>query len=57
MSKNFFNVGDVVEYERYNLMHGWEIVKRVVRKITKYSIILDDDVLSNDNIFRLTKID
>lgn len=53
----FFKIGDVVEYTRYNLRKGWENVVRVVLKVTKHSVILSDDVLSNDNIFRLTKID
>ena len=50
-----FNVGDVVEYERYNITNGWQVVKRAILKITRYSIILDDDVISNANIARLKK--
>ena len=53
-TKNF-NVGDVVEYERYNINNGWEIVKRAILKITRYSIILNDDVLSLGNIARIKK--
>ena len=50
-----FNVGDVVEYKRYNITNGWQVVKRAILKITRYSIILDDDVISNANIARLKK--